>query len=38
MESIRLKRENINLEKKNKELLAQISELSTKIIHCLNKF
>jgi len=30
MESIRLKRENINLEKKNKELLSQISELSTK--------
>ena len=30
MESIRLKRENINLEKKNKELLVQISELSTK--------
>ena len=30
METIRLRRENINLEKKNKELLAQISELSTK--------
>ena len=30
MEIIRLRRENINLEKKNKELLAQISELSTK--------
>jgi len=30
MESIRLRRENINLEKKNKELLAQISELSNK--------